>query len=118
MVVLFTAYVDWQENGDGFQFVCEICDLSECSTNMERLENFPTTNDEDSASTMDIEDKFPVDDDGEEDKPVPRRNVETKVWLKVEDMVIIDTVNGKAMNDCSYKETEWSVYQSLEYYNY
>ena len=50
---------------------------------------------------MDIEEKFPDDDDGEEDKPVPWRNVEWKVWLKVEDMVII--------------ETKWNIYQSLDY---
>ena len=88
-----TACIDWQENGDGSQFVCEICDLSECLTNRGAQENFPTTNDEDSASTVEIEDKFTDDDDGEEDKSVPWRNGETKVWLKVEDMVIIDTVD-------------------------
>ena len=52
MDVSCTACIDWQENGDGSQFVCEICDLYECSTNMGPQENFPTTNDEDSATTM------------------------------------------------------------------
>ena len=188
MAVPCTACIDWQENGDGSQFVCEICDLSECSTNRGPQENVPTKNDEDSASTMDIEDsastmdiedsastmdiedsastmdiedsastmdiedsastmdiedsastmdiedsastmesedKFPHDDDGEEDKPVPRRNVEMKVWMKVEDMVIIDTANHglksvgeRKGNDCNFKETKWNVYQSLDYENY
>ena len=72
MAVPCTACIDWQENGDGSQFVCEICDLSECLTNRGPQETFPTTKDEDLASTVDIEDKFPDDDDdGEEDKQVP-----------------------------------------------
>ena len=78
------------------------------------MDTFPTIDDVGSASTMDIEDKFPDDgDDGEEDKPVPWQHVETKVWMKVEDMLLVDTENGKAMI-VTLKKLNGTLYQSLD----
>ena len=52
MAVLCTACIEWRENDNGSQFVCEICDSSAYSTNRGPQENFPTTNDEDVETTV------------------------------------------------------------------
>ena len=85
---------DWQENGDGSQFICDIC----------HNEPEEEEEEEEEVDVNDVADvEFPDDaDDADDDKSelddiIPWREVSLMKWQRVIKTLKINTVNGPAI---------------------